>query len=98
MPVDRDARNELAESLGLLVNGQMTNDEFDGRYYEEWRKCEDETVREIAGFGYSLYSESIKRSIKRGRESFWRRTSIRRVRSLPAGVDAWTVTRPEAAV
>jgi hypothetical protein len=59
MPVDRKARHELAESLGLLVSGQMTNDQFDDRYYAEWLNSEDETVREIAEFGYSLYSSDV---------------------------------------
>jgi hypothetical protein len=69
MPVDRDTRNELAESLGLLVNGKMTNNELDDRYYEKWRECEDETVREIAGFGYSLYSSGVGAYRLRGRNA-----------------------------
>jgi hypothetical protein len=57
--VDRDARNELAASLALLVGGQMTNDQFDERYYEAWEKCEDTAVCGIAGFAYSLYSSGL---------------------------------------
>jgi hypothetical protein len=54
--VDRAARNELALSLRLLVDGELTNDEFDDLYYERWMKHGDAGVRAIAEFGYGLYS------------------------------------------
>jgi hypothetical protein len=64
--VDRAARNELASSLRLLVDGELTNDEFDDLYYERWVKNDDDGVRAIAEFGYSLYSSDIGRYRLRG--------------------------------
>jgi hypothetical protein len=59
MAVERDARHELARSLGRLVNGEMTNDEFDDCYFAHWADSADAAVREIAEFGYSLYSSGV---------------------------------------
>jgi len=59
MPIERDSRDELAECLRLLVNGQMTNDDFDDHYYDRWEKCTDRAVQAIANFGYCLYSSDL---------------------------------------
>jgi hypothetical protein len=57
--IDRDARNDLAESLRRLVDGDMTNDEFDDGYHGRWCESKDAAVVEISGFGYSLYSSDL---------------------------------------
>jgi hypothetical protein len=57
--IDRAARDQLAVGLSSLVNGEMTNDEFDDEYYGHWEKSDDAAVAEIARFGWSLYSSDV---------------------------------------
>jgi hypothetical protein len=57
--VDREARLKLRDALSKLVGGEMTNDEFDELYYEHWIDSPDRAVKEIAGFGYGLYSSDV---------------------------------------
>jgi len=57
--VIRDDRDELAMALRQLVVGEMTNDQFDDGYYEEWHDSEDTAVRELARFGWGLYSSDL---------------------------------------
>jgi hypothetical protein len=64
MPVDRNARKELAKCLELLVSGQMTNDEFDRFYYDDWENNGDRAVQSVAGFGYCLYSSDLPSAYK----------------------------------
>lgn len=54
--VDRNARDKLRQSLARLVNGEMTNDQFDDLYFDEWTDSKDLGVNQIANFGYGLYS------------------------------------------
>ncbi len=56
--VDRQARDELAIALARLVEGEMTNDEFDDDYFGKWNQSSDAAVAEIAGFGWSLYDDT----------------------------------------
>jgi hypothetical protein len=53
-----EARRELQEALFLLLDGQMTNDEFD-RLSDDWQKSLDRGVAEIAAFGHSLCSSGL---------------------------------------
>jgi hypothetical protein len=55
--LNRAARDELATALERLVDGEMTNDEFDDQYYEHWLRSEDAAVAEVATFGWALYSD-----------------------------------------
>ena len=58
MHIDRELRRKLSQELRRLVTGRMTNNEFD----EVWYHClesTDEAVREIAGFGFGLYSSDV---------------------------------------
>jgi hypothetical protein len=57
--VDREQREHLSEALSKLVGGQMTNDQFDDLYFAQWAESSDLGVREVAGFGYSLYSSDL---------------------------------------
>lgn len=57
--VDRDLRRELRRNLQQLIDGNMTNDDFDDRYEEAYRVSSDLAVREIAMFGWSLYSSDV---------------------------------------
>src|SRR5437667_10097132 len=53
-----DARRRLRTALASLVNGQLTNDEFD-ELHAGWEQSADQAVVAIAGFGYGLYSSSL---------------------------------------
>jgi hypothetical protein len=57
--IDRRARDELAQSLRLLVSGAMTNDDFDDRYYKDWLPSRDAAVSELSRFGWCLYSSDL---------------------------------------
>jgi hypothetical protein len=59
--IDRQARNELAISLGRLAAGELTNDEFDDVYFGKWNQSSDAAVAEIAGFGWTLYDDTRKK-------------------------------------
>lgn len=59
--VDRQARDELAIALARLVDGEMTNDEFDDVYFGKWNQSSDAAVAEIAGFGWTLYDDTRSR-------------------------------------
>lgn len=62
--MDQSERYELATNLRKLVTGRMTNDAFDDLYYEKYCVSEDPAVREIARFGWSLYSSDLIWSYK----------------------------------
>jgi hypothetical protein len=55
--IQRETRDDLANCLQRLLAGEMTNREFDDRYYERWLNSEDAAVTEIARFGWGLYSD-----------------------------------------
>ncbi len=57
--VDQKQRGRLSEALSKLVDGQMTNDQFDEQYSAHWAESSDRGVREIAEFGYCLYSSDL---------------------------------------
>lgn len=57
--MNREARTELSENLRLLVNGELTNDQFDELYYSRWEQSDDAAVRAIGQFGYCLYSSDV---------------------------------------
>ena len=57
--VDQEARAELRIALRRLVTGRMTNDQFDDLYFEQWENSEDGAVKDIAEFGYGLYSSDV---------------------------------------
>jgi hypothetical protein len=54
-----DGRTRLREALTQLVDGQMTNNEFDELYYSGWKESPDRGVAAIAHFGWSLYSSDL---------------------------------------
>ena len=51
-------QRQLSVHLRQLVTGRATNDQFD-EWYAEYEKSEDRAVREIAAFGYALYSSDL---------------------------------------
>src|SRR5437867_3884507 len=53
------ARTRLHEALARLVDGRMTNDEFDELYYAEWEGSSDRAVSAIAKFGWGFYSSDL---------------------------------------
>jgi hypothetical protein len=57
--IERELRRELRHNLQQLIEGLMTNDDFDARYEEAYRVSSDLAVREIAMFGWSLYSSDV---------------------------------------
>lgn len=57
--VDKVTRADLADKLRLLFAGEMTNDEFDKEYHSRWWNAKDDAVREIAKFGWGLYSSDL---------------------------------------
>lgn len=57
--VDVSARRELSQNLRRLVTGRMTNDEFDELVYDPSCDSADGAVRNIAEFGYCLYSSDL---------------------------------------
>jgi hypothetical protein len=57
--IDQSIRRSLSQDLRRLITGRMTNDAFDDVYYESYHDSNDRAVREIAGFGYSLYSSDL---------------------------------------
>ena len=63
MSVDRKVRDSLANSLELLVTGEMKTDDFDDRYCRDWIAAEDAAVPEIARFGWGLYSDDWHRRL-----------------------------------
>jgi hypothetical protein len=54
-----EERERLRDALHRLVEGGLTNDEFDDEYCRAWVKCPDRAVAEIATFGWSLYSSDV---------------------------------------
>lgn len=52
-----DKREKLRQALTRLINGRMTNDQFDSLYYNRWKESEDRGVAVVAEFGYGLYSD-----------------------------------------
>src|SRR6516165_10591965 len=97
--VDREARNELASSLRSLVDGELSNDEFDDLYYERWVNNDDAAVRAIAEFGYSLYSSDVGRYRMRGWNAVSgevKDTASRAVIFLETDADyAWRLLSPD---
>lgn len=57
--VDRDQRDKLSRDLRRLVTGRMTNDDFDDLYFDAYEDSPDDAVREIARFGWGLYSSDV---------------------------------------
>jgi hypothetical protein len=57
--IDPKARVELSEALASLVEGRMTNDEFDDLYAERWAESTDPGVARIAAFGEGLYTDAM---------------------------------------
>lgn len=57
--VDRELRKQLSQDLRRLVTGRMTNDAFDDAYYENYFRSSDNVVREVAEFGWGLYSSDL---------------------------------------
>lgn len=57
--IEPELRTELSQDIRRLATGRMTNDAFDARYYEFYQRSDDPAIREIAGFGYSLYSSDL---------------------------------------
>jgi len=54
--IDCEERKQLSQDLRRLVTGRITNDEFDDVYSERFCHSKDQTVADIAEFGYGLYS------------------------------------------
>jgi len=52
-------RTRLRDALLSLIQGQMTNDDFDCLYYDEWADSPDRAVAEIGKFGWGLYSSDL---------------------------------------
>ncbi|MEK6237410.1 MAG: hypothetical protein N2C14_22085, partial [Planctomycetales bacterium] len=54
-----EPRLDLARRLRLLVDGEITNDDFDERYHDVdgWICAQDPAVARIAEFGWALYNE-----------------------------------------
>ncbi|QDU58591.1 hypothetical protein Pan181_48300 [Aeoliella mucimassa] len=57
--IDRPLRDQLAQELRQLVTGKLSNDDFDDSYYDAYRQSSDPAVREVAQFGWSLYSSDV---------------------------------------
>ncbi len=57
--VDRQERDRLRESFAKLVEGHLTNDEFDEAYFSFWANSPDGGVAAVAKFGYGLYSSDL---------------------------------------
>ena len=55
--VDLEARAQVGTNLRRLITGRMTNDQFDDFYYQ--LDSDDNAIREIAGYGYCLYSSDL---------------------------------------
>jgi len=56
--MDHDLRQTLSQDIRRLVTGRMTNDEFD-EVYERCMQSQDLAVKQIAEFGYGLYSSDV---------------------------------------
>lgn len=54
-----DARDKLRTALAALVDGKMSNDDFDDFYASECVGSEDRGVAEIGEFGWGLYSSCL---------------------------------------
>ena len=52
-------RARLKAAFAELVEGRMSNDEFDELYYERCEQSADRGVAEIGGFAYSLYPSDL---------------------------------------
>lgn len=65
--IDTELRHRLSQDLRSLVTGRMTNDDFDDVYHELYMDSEDPAVREIARFGWALYSSDLVTYKLRGR-------------------------------
>ncbi len=57
--IDAVKRRQLSSHLRQLVTGRATNDQFDEWYYNDYEVSEDRAVKEIAAFGYCLYSSDL---------------------------------------
>lgn len=57
--IDRELRTKLSGDLRALVTGRMTNDDFDDVYYGKYLDSDDQAVREIAEFGWTMYSSDL---------------------------------------
>ena len=53
--IDRDARNNLAESLRHLVSGRITNDQFEEAAW--WVESDDAAVDAVKWQAWQLYSD-----------------------------------------
>lgn len=89
--VDVSARRELSQNLRRLVTGRMTNDEFDELVYDPSCDSADGAVRNIAEFGYCLYSSDLLWSYRlKGRHAVpreERRTAARCVLFLRSALE-----------
>jgi len=54
-----EARAELSGAVTELINGRMSNDEFDEVYYRLCVRSPDRTVVELGGFAWGLYSSEL---------------------------------------
>jgi hypothetical protein len=57
--IDSTLRAELSQDIRRLATGQMTNDEFDDRYYEVYQPSDDDAITSIATYCYWLYSSDL---------------------------------------
>ena len=57
--IDRHQRDQLAQELRKLVTGKLSNDDFDDSYYDKYCGSSDPAVREVARFGWCLYSSDV---------------------------------------
>lgn len=54
-----EVRARLRDALHRLIQGEMTNDDFDRLYCGEWAVSADRAVAEIGKFGWGLYSSDL---------------------------------------
>jgi len=54
-----EARAELSGAITELINGRISNDEFDEVYYGLCFRSPDRTVAELGGFAWGLYSSDL---------------------------------------
>jgi hypothetical protein len=57
--IDRQQRDRLRDCLAKLVEGQLTNDQFDDLHNTLWVESSDRGVAAVAEFGFGLYSSDL---------------------------------------
>lgn len=81
--IDETHRQLLRADLQALVSGRITNEAFDDRIEEIYGTSSDVAVREIATFGWSLYSDALLFAYRlRGRHAVDRDTRRKAARAI----------------